>query len=58
LIIILQFDSSSPLSLSSLAHNLLSFLPKLSTLIEQLIARRTLFRTLILLLLVSNPNLG
>jgi hypothetical protein len=36
----------------------LSLLPKLSVLIEQLIARRTLFRTPHSLLFVSNPNLG
>jgi hypothetical protein len=58
LIIILRFDSSSPLSLSSLAHNLLSSLPESSALIEQLIERRTLFCTLISLLLISNSNPG
>jgi hypothetical protein len=34
-----------PLSKSSLAHIDLSWLPKLSALIEQLLASRTIFRT-------------
>jgi hypothetical protein len=33
-------------------------LPKLSALIEQLIARGTIFRTPNSLLFISNPNLG
>jgi hypothetical protein len=36
----------SPLSKNSLAHIDLSLLPKLPALIEQLLARRTIFRTL------------
>jgi hypothetical protein len=57
LIFTIRFVSPlSSLTKSSLARIVLSKLPKLSVLIEQLIARRTIFRTSNLILFISNPN--
>jgi hypothetical protein len=58
LIFTIRFVSSLSSLYSSLAHIVLSLLPKLSALIEQLIARGTIFRTPNSLLFISNPNLG
>jgi hypothetical protein len=57
--LVLRFDSSSPFSLSSLACNPFELASKvIHTLIEQLMARRTIFHTPISFILVLTLTSG